>query len=105
MRLLKAIYEDFEGEIKDLDGELDWGRGELPLVPHWLFAFLEDDKKRAITVERLRRVMQPIVEAEGAVEISTLREFLVSLKDDRQATGNARPAPGGSLMEEHWISC
>jgi hypothetical protein len=73
MRLLKAIYEDFEDEIKDLDGELDWGRGELPLVPHWLFAFLEDDKKRANTVERLRRVMQPSWKLKGRGDINLER--------------------------------
>ena len=34
MLLLKAVYDEFEKEVKELDGELDWGSAELPVVPH-----------------------------------------------------------------------
>jgi hypothetical protein len=34
MLLLKAVHDEFEKEVKELDGELDWGSAELLVVPH-----------------------------------------------------------------------
>jgi hypothetical protein len=76
MLLLKAVYDEFEEEVKEVDGVLDWGCAELPVVPHWLFKWMEDEVKRLGVVERLSKVMKGVVEKEGMREITALRSFL-----------------------------
>ncbi|RDL42300.1 uncharacterized protein BP5553_02279 [Venustampulla echinocandica] len=76
MRVLKAIYDEFESEIVAAGGELDWGRAELPVVPHWIFIWMEgDDEKKALVLERLRSAMEPIVSSEGANQVKYLRDL------------------------------
>lgn len=76
MLLLKAVYEEFKEEIVERDDELDWGRAELPVLPHWLFAMLQDDKIKSDTLLRLETAMERFVEEEGSHEVLRVREFL-----------------------------
>ena len=74
--LLKSIYDEFEKEIVELDGELDWGSAEMPVVPHWLFKLMEDDGKRDDVVGRLAKCTKRTVEREGTKEVFAVREVL-----------------------------
>lgn len=76
MLLLKAVYEEFKKEIIERDDELDWGRAELPVLPHWLFEMLQDDKMKGDVLLRLEKAMEPIVKEQGSHEILRVREFL-----------------------------
>jgi hypothetical protein len=69
MLLLKAAHGEFEKEVKE-------AFGELPVVPHWLFKWMEDEGKRMGVMERLSKVMKGVVEKEGIREIVALRSFL-----------------------------
>lgn len=76
MFLLKAVYEEFKKEIVEKDDELDWGRAELPVLPHWLFEILQDEGIENNVLERLEKVMAPMVSEQGSHEVSRVREFL-----------------------------
>ena len=76
MLLLKAVYEEFKKEIIERDDELDWGRAELPILPHWLFEMLQDDKMKGDVLLRLEKTMEPIVKEQGSHEVLRVREFL-----------------------------
>jgi len=76
MLLLKAVYEEFKKEIMERDDELDWGRAELPVLPHWLFEMLQDDRIRGDTLLRLEKAMERFVKEEGSHEVLRVREFL-----------------------------
>jgi hypothetical protein len=65
MLLLKAMYEDFEEEVKEEGSALDWGSGELPVLPYWLFKWMGEERRRESVVEMLGRVMKVVVEEEG----------------------------------------
>jgi hypothetical protein len=75
MLLLKAVYEEFKKEVVERDDELDWGRAELPVLPHWLFEMLQDDKVKGGTLSRLEKAMEPFVKEEGDHEVLRVREF------------------------------
>jgi hypothetical protein len=76
MLLLKAVYEEFEEEVKEECGALDWGSGELPVLPYWLFKWMGEETIKESILERLGRVMKGVVEEEGRKEIEALRSFL-----------------------------
>ena len=42
----RQVDDEFEEEVKEEDGELDWGCGELPVLPHWLFEWMGEEGKR-----------------------------------------------------------
>jgi hypothetical protein len=48
--------------------ELNWGEGELPVLPHWLFKWKGEEEKREDVVERLEGVMRGVVEEGGGVD-------------------------------------
>lgn len=76
MNLLKAVYEEFADEIKEVEGKLDWGKGELPLVPHYVFGWMQDESRRKSVCKRLRKAMDKIVREEGTRELTDLRGFI-----------------------------
>ena len=76
MMLLKAVYEEFKKEILERDDELDWGTGDLPVLPHWLFEMLQDEEMRGEVLGRLEKVMAPMIEEEGSHEVTGVREFV-----------------------------
>jgi len=80
--LLKGVYEEFESEIKELDDELHWGRGELPVALHWIFAIMEDEGKRASVIKRLGKATKEVVREEGSREIFAVREYLAGGMDN-----------------------
>ena len=84
MLLLKAVYEEFKKEIVEKDDELDWGRGELPVVPYWIFGMLEDEGLRGNVVGRLEGAMGKTVREEGSHEVLRVREFLGGSKVARE---------------------
>lgn len=88
MRMLKAVYEEFEKEILAADAALDWGKGELPVVPYWLFRWMEEDEeKKEDIAERMEKAMEPIIKKEGTAELRALQKFLggTSARQERAA--------------------
>jgi hypothetical protein len=85
MLLLKSVYAEFEGEVNEEGDALDWGSGELPVLPYWLFKWMGYEERRGSVVERLGRVMCG-VEEEGRKEIEALRAFLA--RREMRADGN-----------------
>jgi hypothetical protein len=48
--------------------EWNWGEGELPVLPHWLFKWKGEEGRREDVVERLGGVMRGVVEEGGGVD-------------------------------------
>ncbi|TVY68961.1 hypothetical protein LSUE1_G008498 [Lachnellula suecica] len=80
MHILQSVYKEFKVEIDAEHGELDWGKGELPVVPAWIFGALERaygsaSSEREEIAQRLGTAMQGIVNEEGGREINALKNF------------------------------
>lgn len=73
MLLLRAVYAEFKTEVDEVEGELDWTNGELPIVPHYLFEWLQDEEKKEGIVKRLRRAMEQIVREYGMESLMEVR--------------------------------
>lgn len=78
---MKSIYDEFEKEIKEIDAELDWRCGELPVMPHWLFVLmtrldLMEDESNSNIVGSLAKAMRRTIEEEGTTEVLAVRDIL-----------------------------
>lgn len=77
--LLQALYEEFRTEVSEKGGddeELEMGSGILSQVVYWVFEILQDRDTRKHTLERVERVMRPVVELEGDHEVERVRDFV-----------------------------
>jgi hypothetical protein len=76
MSMLKAVYGEFEKDITAANTALNWSYGEMPVVPYWLFKWMEDDEKKVEITERLQKVMAPLIKQGGITELRALQQFL-----------------------------